>query len=108
PDSFHAPPHPRRVLFGMHARPPTPTFDATIKVEHILRYPEMLAGLAQAGCVFVVSAFESVSDRVLGLLEKGHTAADMSEAVIALRSEGVEIRPSWLPFTPWTSVDDLV
>jgi len=31
----------------------------------------------------------------------------MSEAVIALRSHGIEIRPSWLPFTPWTTVDDL-
>ena len=32
----------------------------------------------------------------------------MSEAVTALRSHGIEIRPSWLPFTPWTMVDDLV
>jgi hypothetical protein len=67
----------------------------------------MLPELAEAGCAFVVSAFESVSDRILALLHKGHIAADMSEAVIALRSHGIEIRPSWLPFTPWTTVDDL-
>lgn len=108
PDFFNAPHHARRVLAGMHDRHPALTFDATIKVEHILRHPDLLADLAQAGCVFVVSAFESVSDRVLDLLEKGHTAADMSEAVVALRAEGIEIRPSWLPFTPWTGVDDLV
>ena len=70
------------------------TFDATIKVEHLLRYPQVLAELAESGCAFVVSAFESVSDRILGLLDKGHTVADMSEAVIALRSHGIEIRPS--------------
>ncbi len=32
----------------------------------------------------------------------------MGEAVHLLRSHGVEIRPSWMPFTPWTTVDDLV
>ena len=68
----------------------------------------MLPELAEAGCAFVVSAFESVNDHILGILAKGHTVADMSEAVIALRSHGIEIRPSWLPFTPWTTVDDLV
>ncbi|MHB1536559.1 MAG: hypothetical protein ACYC1D_18495 [Acidimicrobiales bacterium] len=84
------------------------TFDATIKVEHLLAQPDVLPELAEAGCAFVVSAFESVSDRILAVLDKGHTAADLSEAVIALRSHGIEIRPSWLPFTPWTTVDDLV
>jgi len=28
--------------------------------------------------------------------------------VIALRAQGIEVRPSWLPFTPWTTVDDMV
>ena len=107
PDFLNTPQDSRRVLAGVHARHPDLTFDATIKVEHLLRYPGMLPELAEAGCVFVVSAFESVNDRILAVLHKGHTAADMSEAVIALRSYGIEIRPSWLPFTPWTTVDDL-
>ncbi len=25
-----------------------------------------------------------------------------------LRAHGIEVRPSWLPFTPWTTLDDLV
>ena len=108
PDFLNAPHHARRVLAGLRDRHPALTFDATIKVEHLLRYPQVLAELAESGCAFVVSAFESVSNRILALLDKGHTVADMSEAVIALRSHGIEIRPSWLPFTPWTMVDDLV
>ncbi len=69
----------------------------------------MLPELAEAGCAFVVSAPSSRSTtRILADLDKGHTVADMSEAVIALRSHGIEIRPSWLPFTPWTTLDDLV
>jgi len=107
PDFLNAPQHARRVMAAVHARHPNLTFDATIKVEHLLAHRDMLAELAEAGCAFVVSAFESVSDRILAVLHKGHTAADMSEAVIALRSHGIEIRPSWLPFTPWTTLDDL-
>jgi hypothetical protein len=108
PDFFNAPHHALRVLAAVHDRHPDLTFDATIKVEHLLRYPQALSQLAEAGCAFVVSAFESVSDHILGILDKGHTVADMSAAVIALRSHGIEIRPSWLPFTPWTTLDDLV
>jgi hypothetical protein len=108
PDFLNAPRHARRVMAGLHDRHPDLTFDATIKVEHLLRYPEVLPELAEAGCAFVVSAFESVSDHILGILAKGHTVADMSAAVTALRWYGIEIRPSWLPFTPWTTLDDLV
>lgn len=108
PDFLNAPHHSRRVIAGLHRRHPDITFDATIKVEHLLRQPDALPELAAAGCAFVVSAFESVNDDTLRQLDKGHTAADASRAVIALRSHDIEVRPSWLPFTPWTTVDDLV
>ncbi len=108
PDFLNAPHHARRVIAAMHDRHPLITFDATIKVEHLLRHPDALPELAAAGCAFVVSAFESVNDRVLSVLDKGHTVADISAVVIALRAHGIEVRPSWLPFTPWTTVDDLV
>jgi hypothetical protein len=64
--------------------------------------------LAEAGCAFVVSAFESASDTILEHLEKAHTVADASKAVVLLRDHGIEVRPSWLPFTPWTTINDLV
>ncbi|MGH8917486.1 MAG: radical SAM protein, partial [Actinomycetes bacterium] len=108
PDFLNAPHHSRRIVAAMHRRHPDLTFDATIKVEHLLRHRDALRALADAGCVFVVSAFESVSEPVLGILDKGHSAADASEAVVALRAHGIEIRPSWLPFTPWTTTADLV
>ncbi len=108
PDFLNAPHHARRVVAAVHRRHPDLTFDATIKVEHILRYPDVLPELAEGGCAFVVSAFESVSDPILRCLDKGHTASDASDAVIALRAQGIEVRPSWLPFTPWTTADDLV
>jgi hypothetical protein len=96
------------VVAAVHERHPHLTFDCTTKVEHILGHPEALPELAAAGCAFVVSALESVNDTTLGYLDKGHTVADASEAIILLRHEGIEVRPSWLPFTPWTTIGDLV
>jgi hypothetical protein len=108
PDFLNAPHHSRRIVAAVHQRHPEVTFDATIKVEHLLRHRALLPELAAGGCAFVVSAFESVNDAILARLDKGHTAAEASEAVGALRAHGIEIRPSWLPFTPWTTADDLV
>ena len=103
PDFLNAPAHARAVAGELHRRHPGLTFDCTVKVEHILRHAGLWPELADAGCLFVVSAFESVDDRVLGYLDKGHAVAEASAAVTVLRAQGIEIRPSWLPFTPWTS-----
>jgi hypothetical protein len=108
PDFLNAPPHSRRVVDAMHARFPEVTFDCTVKVEHVLRHESLWSELATAGCVFVVSAFESVNEAVLARLDKGHTTADAARAVGVLRAAGIEVRPSWLPFTPWTTRDDLI
>ena len=104
PDFLNGPRHALRVVRALHRRHPGLSFDATIKVEHLLRHRELVAELAAAGLLFVVSAFESADDRVLVRLDKGHTVADAVEATRLLRSLGVEVRPSLLPFTPWTTV----
>jgi radical SAM superfamily enzyme YgiQ (UPF0313 family) len=111
PDFFNGVHHALRVVDAVHAAFPDLTFDATIKVEHILRHPDVWPAMREAGCLFVVSAFESVDNAILERLDKGHTAADMPVALDLLRAAGIEIRPSWLPFTPWTTpvgVSDLL
>jgi hypothetical protein len=113
PDFLNAPPHSRRVLEAMHERFPQLTFDCTVKVEHVLRYgglrhADVWPEFAAAGCVFVVSAFESVDDATLDRLDKGHTTADAARAVAILRDAGIDVRPSWMPFTPWTTRDDVI
>jgi hypothetical protein len=89
----------------MHERFPDVTFDCTVKVEHVLRHDDLWAEFAAAGCLFVVSAFESVDDATLAHLDKGHTVADMARAVRILGDHGIAVRPSWMPFTPWTTLD---
>jgi radical SAM superfamily enzyme YgiQ (UPF0313 family) len=107
PDFLNAPRHALRVVAAVHERHPRLTFDCTVKVEHVLRHPGLWPELVAAGCRFVVSAFESTNDRLLALLRKGHTVEEASAAVKLLRGHGLEVRPSWLPFTPWTSAGDV-
>lgn len=107
PDFLNGPQHSRRVIAAMHERWPALTFDCTVKVEHILRHSDIWPEFAAGGCLFVVSAFETVHEETLLRLDKGHTAAEAAAAVQLLRSHGIEIRPSFLPFTPWTTVDEV-
>jgi hypothetical protein len=52
----------------------------------------------------VVSAVESTDAEVLRVLDKGHSHADTVAALALLRSHGIEMRPSLLPFTPWSTL----
>ena len=107
-DFFNAPKHSMRIVDEMHGRFPRLTYDATIKVEHLLKHRGLIQRLTKTGCLFIVSAFETLNDEILTILDKGHTAAQASAAVHAVRSEGLDLRPTWLPFTPWTVLDDVL
>ncbi len=108
PDFLNGVHHSTRVVAAMHERFPPLTFDCTTKVELILRHRHIWPEMAAAGCLFVVSALESVNDEILARLDKGHTAAQAAEAIAVLRAHDIELRPSFLPFTPWTTPADLV
>jgi Radical SAM superfamily len=107
PDFLNAPRHSMRIVRSMHDAFPSLTFDCTTKVEHVLQHRALLGELSAAGCLFVVSAFESLNDDILQRFDKGHTAADAARAVDVLREHGIHVRPSFLPFTPWTTHDDI-
>jgi radical SAM superfamily enzyme YgiQ (UPF0313 family) len=106
PDFFNGPGHAMAVARAIHAAHPSLTFDVTIKVEHILKRRGLFAELAGLGCAFVVSAVESTSDTVLRLLDKGHSRADLDEALAIVDDAGLPLRPTWVPFTPWTTLAD--
>ncbi len=107
PDFLNRPAHALSIARSLHGRWPELSFDATVKVEHVLRHRAGCRELSALGLVFVVSAFESRDDRVLSLLHKGHTALDELDALAVLRGFGLELRPSWLPFTPWTTLESV-
>lgn len=105
PDFFNGVHHSRRVVTAVHAAFPDLTFDCTVKVEHVLRHATLWPEMAASGCRFVVSAFESTDDGILARLDKGHTVADEIAAIATLRASGIVVRPTWLPFTPWSTVE---
>ena len=108
PDFLNAVPHALAIVRAIHDRCPDLTFDITTKVEHILEHPEVIAELRALGLLFIVTAVESTSPRVLELLDKGHSAEDVLVALRICRALGVELRPSLLPFTPWTTLRDQI
>ncbi len=105
PDFLNAPELAMQLLRRAAGAHPRITFDATIKVEHLLEHRDLLPEMARLGLTFITSAFESVDDRLLDILDKGHSAADLDLALQLTEQAGIALRPTWLPFTPWTSAE---
>ena len=108
PDFLNGRRHSLAVAEAMYERFPELTFDCTTKVEHVLEHADVWPRLRDAGCLFVVCALESVDDETLARLDKGHTTAEAAEVIALLRSHGIEVRPSFMPFTPWTEPADVL
>ncbi len=104
PDFLNGPTHALKVAEALHARFPDLTWDATIKVEHLLNHAELLPRLKQCGLLFIVTAVESVDDAILDKLAKGHTHADFEAALAQCRALGIALAPTFVPFTPWTTL----
>ena len=108
PDFLNGPGHALKLVRELHAEFPDVSYDFTTKIEHVVRHRELFPEFAATGCIFVVSAVESLSDVVLAHLEKGHTRADVVEAIAIMRRAGIAPRPTFVPFTPWSTLDDYV
>jgi radical SAM superfamily enzyme YgiQ (UPF0313 family) len=103
PDFFNGPAHALEIVRALHGEFPSLSYDATIKVEHLLRHAALLPELRGTGCAFVTSAVESVDNRILALLDKGHTRADFIRLVDLMRGAGLPLSPTFVAFTPWTT-----
>jgi radical SAM superfamily enzyme YgiQ (UPF0313 family) len=105
PDFFNGIRHARDVMERFARELPGVTYDVTIKVEHLLKHADALPLLRESGCAFVTSAVEAVDDRVLSHLAKGHTRADFERAVALCEQARVPLSPTFVAFTPWTTVE---
>lgn len=108
PDFFNGIGHAIPLVEALHNEFPEITYDATIKIEHLLKHSEFLPVLRQTGCLFVTSAVESVDDMVLEKLDKHHTRADFLDVVRRFQKIGLTLQPTFLPFTPWTSPESYI
>jgi radical SAM superfamily enzyme YgiQ (UPF0313 family) len=106
PDFFNGIGHAIPLVEAFHREFPDVTYDVTIKIEHLRKHEEHLGTLKETGCLFVISAVESVNDVFLAALEKGHTRDDFMHVAATFRALGLTLHPTFVPFSPWTSVDN--
>jgi len=102
PDFLNGPAHALKVAEALHARFSDLSWDATIKIEHLLNHAELLPRLQACGLLFVITAVESIDDAILERLAKGHTQAGFETALTHCRELGLALAPTFVPFTPWT------
>src|SRR5467141_2632 len=105
PDFFNGPAHALSIVEAMHREFPELSYDVTIKIEHLRKHDLHLATLRDTGCLFVISAVESVDDRILEKFDKGHTRTDFLAVVARFRELGMTLLPTFVPFTPWTTLE---
>jgi radical SAM superfamily enzyme YgiQ (UPF0313 family) len=104
PDFLNGPTHARHLVERFHAEWPDVSYDATIKIEHLVTHADMLPVLRDTGCLFITSAVEAIDDRVLEHLLKGHTRSDFVAAAALCRDADVTLVPTFVAFTPWTTL----
>ena len=104
PDFLNGPTHARHLVERLAGEFPDISYDVTIKIEHLLKHADMMSVLRDTGCLFITSAVEAVDDGVLLHLRKGHTRSDFVRVAALCRDSGVTLVPTFVPFTPWTSL----
>jgi radical SAM superfamily enzyme YgiQ (UPF0313 family) len=105
PDFFNGPKHAIEIVEALHREFPNLSYDVTIKVEHLLKDADLLLTLKSTGCAFVVTAVESFDDAVLARLDKGHTRVDFFRVVELFREAGLNLSPTFVAFSPWTTLE---
>ena len=106
PDFFNGVGHAVPLVEALHREFPQLTYDVTIKVEHLRQNADLLRTLRETGCLFIVSAVESLDNRILEKLQKGHTRDDFFHVVEDCRRAGIALQPTFVPFTPWTTLEN--
>jgi radical SAM superfamily enzyme YgiQ (UPF0313 family) len=108
PDFLNGPRHARRIIEAMHDEFPSLTYDAVIKIEHLIKFPDYLPFLRDSGCILVTTAVESVDDKILEHLDKGHTTAEFEQVVSLMSEHNIALAPTFIPFTPWTTMSNFI
>lgn len=108
PDFFNGPGHALAIVNALHSEFPNLSYDVTIKVEHLVKHARHLPILVETGCALVTTAVETLDPQVLTYLDKGHTRDDFVSAVALCRTYGLALNPTFVTFTPWTTLTSYV
>ena len=105
PDFLNGPKHALAIVDALHSEFPELTYDVTVKVEHLLKHPAALEKLCETGCVLITSAVEAIDDQTLEIYDKSHTREDFRRVVDLLDRVGIALNPTFVTFSPWTTLD---
>lgn len=108
PDFLNGPTHALKVVRTLHEEFPQVSYDATIKIEHILEHRDLIPVLRDTGCLFITTAVESFDDGILERFDKNHTAEDFEAVVSLMRDVGIGLAPTFVAFTPWTTLEGYI
>ena len=96
-----------QIVRQMKEEYPHLTFDITTRADHILEARDVILELRELGCMFVTSALEFPSQRVLDAVQKDLTVAEIEMAVHYCHEIGLPMNATFIPFNPWVTLDEL-
>jgi radical SAM superfamily enzyme YgiQ (UPF0313 family) len=105
PDFLNGPKHALGIVDALHSEFPALTYDVTVKVEHLVDHQAALEKLRDTGCVLITSAVEAIDDETLEIYDKSHTREDFRRVVDLLDRVGIALNPTFVTFSPWTTLD---
>jgi radical SAM superfamily enzyme YgiQ (UPF0313 family) len=83
-------------------------WECQAQVRSVLRHPEVIGIIKDAGCVLLAVGFESGSERVLDDLKQGASTVEMNQKVIDLCSrEGMPVHGTFMIGNPGETMDDI-
>ncbi len=106
PDFLNGPGHALKIVRALHREFPRVSYDVVVKVEHLRKFADLIPELESTNCRIVTTAVESLNNRLLALLDKGHTREDFLEVAERFRRSPITLNPTFVPFTPWTRAED--
>jgi radical SAM superfamily enzyme YgiQ (UPF0313 family) len=107
-DAFSFPTPAIGNIEAMHRAHPDLTFEAVTRVDHIIKCRKDLPALKRFGLVRLTSSFEFPSDKVLDAIKKGFKADRIPVAVHLCKEAGIQLKPTFIPFNPWVTADEIL
>lgn len=83
------------------------TFELTTRFDHILEFEAEINQMTGLGLRVITSALEFPSEKVLQVFDKGIDVPGIKKAIRAAKAAGLELRPTFITFTPWVTLTEI-
>lgn len=83
------------------------TFELTTRFDHILEFEAEINQMTALGLRVITSALGFPSEKVLQVFDKGIDVPGIKKAIGAAKAAGLELRPTFITFTPWVSLAEI-